>query len=382
MKIEDINSTVSESKVSVEAVSAEVDIQSASSRSSGLPSNGAAQNRHSPFKVVHDAHKDDIHALVKLQDGTFLTGSKDAEIVKWSSSGECIQKMFTRPPNKPINFRYWVTSLEPLNGSDFAAGFRDGTIRIFKKGRISTQFKNRTADGVVCKERNKDRINCFLRGREDGLLFSGSATCFQLWDIETGEVSFSHQVSSNDWVYSMRRLPGAASGDESRLVIVVGSCLELWCSSSTNDGASDPATWSSRSRLLSEGPSRVPGTRPHISSSEFMGSTTSVNACFDSVIRCVDTETHQPLKVLSGHRGRVWSIAPIDENVFASGADDCSIRLWDIRSWSCVKIYGGHPGRVSNVLSLDPTVLVGASCPQNPRLEGGAQLSFWDVRGS
>ena len=97
--------------------------------------------------------------MIPLSGGGFATGSKDATIGIWDNDGNSVNRF----SSVRRDYKYWITAMAPLSNGGWASGTRDGMITIWNNENkvektIVYQPKNR--DGVVCKERNKARINC------------------------------------------------------------------------------------------------------------------------------------------------------------------------------------------------------------------------------
>jgi WD40 repeat protein len=71
----------------------------------------------------------------------------------------------------------------------------------------------------------------------------------------------------------------------------------------------------------------------------------------DQTIRLWGVNDGQCLHALSGHTGRIYSVAfSPDDNSLASGSEDQSIRLWEISTGQCLCSLMGHGSRVRSVV--------------------------------
>ncbi|KAG8202086.1 hypothetical protein JTE90_010448 [Oedothorax gibbosus] len=73
---------------------------------------------------------------------------------------------------------------------------------------------------------------------------------------------------------------------------------------------------------------------------------TIATACEDGQIRIfyVGSGTDQPLKILSGHEGKVFRVkwSPLKDGILCSTSDDCSVRVWSYAKGTTIRVLEGH----------------------------------------
>jgi len=339
------------------------------------------------YREIPNVHDDDIHALIKIGVDRFASGSKDTTLKIWDANwAEKIKiKRFSKSEH---DYRRWITALTPLADKDgsFASGTRDGLISIWTpdgKLRSTTQIRN---DGDhVCKDRNKNRINCLraLPVKNDRHVFLAGMprllTDFE-WDwnnrINRGNTTAIHK---NDWVYCIDPLR-TTQASENDYLVVIGSDLEVW-SKEEHEGVI--TKWEKKTALIKEDPNEISyKQRPHISHLEYIDAHTVALALFSGKIQLIDLETETTIGLYEKHKRRVWTVVKMADNYFVSGADDGLAILWDFRTAdSRVREIGRHYGRVSCLLTLNDSQFVSASCPDDVRnAEQKGTFTFWDVR--
>ncbi len=95
-----------------------------------------------------------------------------------------------------------------------------------------------------------------------------------------------------------------------------------------------------------------------------------VTAGDDASVRVWDPESGRQLRLLMGHRDRVWAVAVSpDGSVAASGSIDNDVRLWDLESGTCTRVIEEHQGGVGSVVfDSSGTRLVTASADGTVRI--------------
>ena len=181
------------------------------------------------LKVVTGVHQDDIHCVTRLKDNTFITGSKDGCLKKWTMDGALV-KVISAPDN--IDYRKWITALATFNDDSWICGTREGeadwwnnegtrVVNLCSK-EAHAPFPNGEA---LCKQRNVDRISCltsFVSWTRKPFLLAGWATQFTLHDTQTRKRLRYTYTSKNDWVYVIQPLA------HDSLLVVTGCRLDLY----------------------------------------------------------------------------------------------------------------------------------------------------------
>lgn len=329
------------------------------------------------INVVQNVHQDDIHCIIILANGTFISGSKDGSLKKWSNDGVLIRYMIE--PDK-IDYTKWITALTKVNESLWISGTRDGEIDLWTtegdhKKTLQAFHAPFPKNSVLCKNRNKDRVNC-LTSFEDHthqpFFLAGWATQFTLHNHEK-DLNLRYTVTSNnDWVYAIEPV------NASNLLVVTGCRLDHYTKDQKHN-------WYQQRALIKE--DRTIQPRPFISA---ITPIKEINgkyglAFFDGSARIYDINAERFSFIGKEHLNRVWTIENITAHVFASCADDGFIKLWDTRqapkSIFSVKDNETTPSRVSVIKNLGNNQLLSGSCPDDVRKSATkAQFSFWDLR--
>ena len=317
-----------------------------------------------------NAHKDDIHGLLRISPGRFVSGSKDTTLKIWDSNGQCLN---TLEPKEKQGYKFWVTALAKM-GDKWISGSRDGRITLWdltgKEIRTfyyqpSFHSKNQT----VCKDRNKNRINCiFENPAVPNTFFTGTPKYIQLWNAD-GKMLNYVQAHNNDWVYCIDSLGGED------LIVVIGSIMQIWKKNKNDNGYE-------KSFLIDEVKQKSI-QRLHISAIVKLQSNPKqlASALFDGSVRIVDLQKQCTICSYEEHLNRVWSVVNLSANHFASSADDKKIKIWDLRQKSSVHTISNQPGRVSCLLEMGENKIISASCPDNPfQSKEQGTLTFWDLR--
>ncbi|GBM11579.1 WD repeat-containing protein 17 [Araneus ventricosus] len=100
-------------------------------------------------------------------------------------------------------------------------------------------------------------------------------------------------------------------------------------------------------------------------------------ACEDGLVRIfyVGSGTDQPLKVLSGHNGKVFRVkwSPLKDGILCSTSDDCSVRVWHYARGIAVRVLEGHTSYTRGLVW----------CPELPNIvisgSWDSTIAVWDI---
>ncbi len=339
-------------------------------------------SEHAPelIHIIHDAHFDDIHTLNRLSDGTFISGSKDNSIYRWSRNGELLQTILEVEPTNRTE-RNWITAIEVINDEYWVSGERSGRMLLWKtNGEYIRELKLKLPrQEHVSNEFNARRINCLAHGLnpQRPSVFVGFPTIFDEYNLIEGRTSSSTTVHRNDWVYCLHPL------SDDRILAVVGSKIDLWSKINSQ--------WQYSETIVPEAvkvPVTVKGRtkwqRPFISAlTSLQGSENHFGlTSFDGSVKVLDLEQKAIVREWKEHKQKVWTVESVQEHILASGGEDRTIKFWDLRQpEQSVHTIADHVGQVTSMLGLDKNTLVAGTCPVNAMQGGnGAEIRFYDVR--
>ena len=328
-----------------------------------------------PSHTLKDAHTDDIHGLIKIAPGVFVSGSKDNAVKLWDVKEKTPTTL--RPRYVTRGYEHWVTALCKISDTKFAHGTRSGYVSIWNmEGKELNSFKYTPSacsrDELFCKDRNKERITCISPNTFDDqdCFFTGTPRYIQLWDSNTKKMLEYWETDKNDWVYCIEPL------SRDTMIRVIGSRLELW--SNIYDKSPNIAPLINEKKEYNQ-----MRQRSFISAIVRLDSNRDLMPCalFDGSVRIVNIVSQTVLRVYKEHEKRVWSVIELQPNIVASSADDKTIKLWDLRAPSSILTIGGNPGRVSSLLKIDDNQFISGSCPDNVyESKEKASICFWDIR--
>lgn len=328
--------------------------------------------------TVFKAHQDDIHGMISSQSG-FISGSKDTTVKMWKADGTLEKTIVS---DKSRGYKSWVTALHRFTNDYWAYGTRDGNIFILdQKGEkirsMFNDFSYESQNTYTCKDRNRLRINCITElfsNDQTTQFYAGTPRYVQLWDGRSARMVKSYSASKNDWVYCVETLPNSC------LAVVFGSTLQVWkmAGNAMNNAGVDQR----HNLIIDPSNKNYSDQREHISSIVKLHNQTKLAcAVFDGSLRLVDITTQQTLQKFNEHKGRVWSVVKLEEDLIASSADDRSIKIWDLRILDSIRTVVAGAGRVSSLLVLNENTLISGSCPDNVfQSQEKASISFWDLR--
>lgn len=323
---------------------------------------------------IKDVHDDDIHCMLKINDESFVSGSKDGKVKKWEV--DFSEKSLFDEEMHSSNA--WVTALCRGNNEEWFCGFRNGKISKFniENNKLEEfELQEIVNSSLFCKAPNLNRITTLHVPYKlnKNVLYIGKPTGFISYDIQNRRPLSATIVDQNDWVYCI---------DEAylnKLLVVIGSRLELWeCNDENNFVKSQEMVSLGREQRTRQR-GFISAIKPLLHNEKLY--TLSI---FGGFVKVLDTETNRIVFSNQGHRGRVWMCENLAPFQFASCADDGFIKLWDLRQKQCLCAVKDHPkisSRVSVLLKLKENELISASCPDNINSSNDkAQFSFWDTR--
>jgi WD40 repeat protein len=334
------------------------------------------------LRVINGAHLDDIHCLKLLADGTFISGSKDNSIIKWSSTGKLIKVVDdVEPTQRGAKESNWVTAIEPVNDEFFVSGDRSGRVALWTTGGdfVKNISMKLPGHGHISRRLNQRRVNCITRGgkADSPTLLVGFPTMFDEFSLVAGRTTSSTPVHKNDWVYDIKPL------DDTHALTVVGCVVDLWQKHAHG--------WRCQDTVLGELPrvkvksprGKVRTQRLFISAAQPLINKTDLVALsiFDGSVRVLDINRKTVVKTWKEHRGRVWGIENIAENIFASSGEDKKVKIWDLRQAKSIHTLRDHVGGVNSMLNLDERTFLASTCPDRPiQTRRGADIIFYDKR--
>ncbi|CCB85372.1 WD40 repeat domain-containing protein [Parachlamydia acanthamoebae] len=343
------------------------------------------------FGVIENVHNDDVHGLIKLENNTFVSGSKDTTLKIWDVDWNCISLL--RHPHErlqPKSYCHWITALAIAEDGQWMSGTRDGSLALWSSsGGLVSWHQNSFNHNVKSKDRNICRINCLTtipRKGESLMFLSGLPAMMATWTTKIDRnkkvgikrlSGLDFSLSKNDWVYCIK----AVSSRNDTFFVATGSDLDVVKMKKLPSG--DVVSWKQKEKVVREALNTTSTIkqRPFISYLENLSEETLAIAAFSGKVSLLNIETKRITNSFRAHSGRVWTICKISETFFASGADDKSIAFWDIRQKRPFHFLRGHSGRVSCLLKVADFKVVAASCPDNCRaVHSGASFTIWDLR--
>ncbi len=321
---------------------------------------------------IPNAHWGRVHALKLLSDKTFVSGSEDNTLRKWSGEGKLVRAIRDVEP-WGIDSANWVTAMTVLNQEYWVSGERNSRICLWNTAgdyiRDLTPKLPRLQH--FSKENNRRRVNCLTAGVNPfkPTLFVGFPTLFDEYNVIESRTVSSTKVSDNDWVYCVHPI------DENHLLAVTAGKLEAW--------SKQGVEWKRGKTLLHE-PKRSFKTRFHITSLTPLESSPNTFAVglFGGAVKVVDATEGKLIWEQREHQDHVWSVENVTPEVFATGSEDHTLKLWDARLGKSVCTIKDSIGPISSLLRLTPQRLVAGSSSKDPIGEnkGGARLTFYDLR--
>ena len=236
----------------------------------------------------------------------------------------------------------WGLAWSP-DGSQFASGAEDGTVRVWDAATGST---------LATFEGHSDGVYGIAWSPDGTQLASGAAdNTVRIWNVATSETvavleGHTGTVRSVAWSPDGAQLAsGAADGT-----------LRIW----------DAATWTVAYTLS--------GHTAEVNSVAWSPDGAQLaSGSDDMTVRVWDATTGNALTTFEGHTDRVWSVAwSPDGSRLASGSGDGTVRIWDMAFDAFLTTLAGHTAGVRSVAwSPDGAQLASGSMDQTTRV--------WDV---
>lgn len=329
-------------------------------------------------QIIPDAHFDDIHALKKLSDETFISGSKDNCLYKWNAHGERVCIVDEVEPDLQSE-RNWITAVEVINDAYWLSGQRNGQISLWETGgkfvkEIKLPLPKRGSH--VSLDMNARRVTCLATGMDDAKpsFFVGFPTMFDEYNLIEGRTTSSTKVHDNDWMYAIHPL------SKERMIGVIAATITLW--------EKRDSRWFQQDVLLAEerrGKSSYgkKAQRPFISALAPLQDSSNEFAIakLSGLVEVLDITTKAITHQWNEHMKRVWSVEVIGPRMFATSGEDRSIKLWDTRSTRSIQTLADHIGQVTSLLSFSENLLIAGTCPENAiKSARGAEMRFYDLR--
>jgi WD40 repeat protein len=329
------------------------------------------------LRTVTNIHWDDIHALTLLANGTFISGSKDGSLIQWNAQGDVV-RIVDEPEPMQHSERNWITAVGRVNAAYWVSAERNGRAFLWDNdGRYVKEIGLRLPpQGHVSHAYNRHRINCVAPGAnpDKPSVFVGLPTMFDEYNLIENRTTSYAKVHKNDWVFALHPLTS------DKVLAVVGDCVDVWERESTSwkknrnplvakeDNYTDPQGKSQRSFISALKPLETGPGQFGLS-------------LFNGTVKVLDINSESIVHTWNEHKGRVWTITPIDAYTFASGSEDRSVKLWDTRQLSSIATLPNHVGQVTALLGLKQDTLVVAACQNNALTsKKGAELRFYDLR--
>ncbi len=330
--------------------------------------------------IIHDAHLDDIHSLVKLADGTFVSGSKDNCLYKWNAKGERVRIVDEVEPSNQHEAN-WITAVKAINDEYWVSGARHGQLILWNtNGDYIKELKAklpRPGDHVSLAL-NKRRVTCLAAGVNPSKpsVLIGLPTMFDSYNLIEGRTEHAVKVHKNDWVYAIEPL------SEKSLITVIGTTIELW--NQTDAG------WQHAGQIMAEQaryPTVIRGREKM--QRAFISDLCSLNTqkshfaltSFDGSVQVLDITSKKIVNRWQEHEGRAWKLEKFSEQLFASSAEDETVKLWDVREKKSVHTIKVSAGQVTALLALNGNTLLTGSCPTTTtNHRKSAQIRFYDTR--
>lgn len=325
-----------------------------------------------------NAHDGDIHLLMRLSDGNFITGSKDNCVYKWNLNGDLVRKVDDVEPNYQFESD-WITAAKPINQEYWVTGRRNGAINLWKTNgdhvkKIKLNFPRQPSFST--QELNQKRIMCISKGLnpENPTLFVGLPTEFEEYNLVEGKSIASTVVDKTDWPYCIHPL------SEDSLLVVIGGRIEAW--------KKKVSKWNFSSIVLPEGKKNTQSegkpVRPFITSLKQLNQTTYALTDFVGGVKIFDLGSQKVVEEWREHQKIVWTAEPLSNETFATGGEDGYVKIWDLRLKNSIRTIGEPTDlrQVNALLNPEGNLLIAGTSIAKVmnEIDTSAQLRFYDLK--
>jgi WD40 repeat protein len=283
-----------------------------------------------PCIKVLNGHTSYVSSVMKLDDTTIVSGSKDTTLRVWDLTDDTSRVLTGHPHD--------VTSVIKLNDTTIVSASCDGTLRVWDL----TYDTSRVLEGHTNNVTSMIKLN-------DTTIVSGSMDkTVRAWPFATG---LPHTPVDN--------------------IFEDPSYFTSWI---VQDIFEDPSYFTSWIvQDIFEDRSYFP---PCVTSVMKLNDYMIVSGGENGTLLFRSLKGGIDKKILHGHTGSVWSIMKLNETTIVSGGQDNTLRVWNLAgqfidddiiyeldiTYVTSRVLKGHTGSVTSVIKLNETTIVSASC--------------------
>lgn len=309
-------------------------------------------------------HRGKVYEVAFSPDGSAVTASMDGVVAFWDVET-------TEPQGALLGHGKGFTSVAlSADGSVVVTGSLDRCVRVWDRASRSEQR--------VLQIGHLGSVDAVAFTADATLLATGSADrTLRFWNARTGDQVLRRAVTMPVTSLAWRADAGAilyGTGDRQKLVFesiafgAAGGRIASEQAGLSGDGGAvvwdfhaPPSYFLERHDGPVAAVAMTPDGRRIVSASD------------DATVRVWDAANGRQLRLLRGHRDRVWGLAfSRDGRTIATGSLDRDVRLWNVETGAVTRIMEGHDGGVGCVaFSSDGKLLFTASADETARC--------WDV---